>query len=60
MNNMEENYIGRVFEDIKYLYDLNYRVVRIDGNVCIVTCDYKPDRHNFTLEGGIIVNDYLG
>jgi len=57
---MEKNYIGRAFKDIKYLYDLNYRVVRIDGNACIVTCDYKPDRHNFTLESGIIVNDYLG
>ena len=57
---MKENYIGKKFEDIKCLYDLNYRIVKIDGNTCIVTCDYKIDRHNFTIENGIIINDYLG
>jgi len=58
---MEEHkkYLGKDFIEVTS-YCNNYRVVKIDGNACIVTCDYKPDRHNFTLENGIIVNDYLG
>jgi superfamily I DNA/RNA helicase len=51
-------------EAIDTLNDLNLkntiRVVIKDGNPCIVTCDYIPDRLNITIENNLITNIELG
>jgi len=57
---MEENYIGKKLEEVQFIYELNYRIVKANGIAMMVTSDFRDKRHNFTIENGIITNDYLG
>ncbi len=54
-------YIGQKVEDVvARLSDTKWRYLSIDGEGCVCTADFRPDRLNFDVVDGKIVDITLG
>lgn len=55
----KDNYIGLSLEEAKKLADergLLSRVMRLDKENFVLTCDYYPDRVNLEIDEGVVTN----
>ena len=58
-----ENYIGQTYIKVRSQLNklgIDFRVVSIDGEACMITSDFKPERLNIEIENEIVVNIYGG
>lgn len=56
-----EHLIGLTLESAKEkLKDKEYRIVKINGQGMVITCDFHPERLNLEIKNNIIVNVYGG
>ena len=56
-------YIGLTIHEAKVRLateDKSYRVMHEDGQSFVGTCDYQPDRVNFSVENGIVTEASIG
>jgi len=56
-----EKLIGQTLNSAeKELKNRIFRIVKIDGQGMMVTCDFRPDRLNLEIENNIITRVYEG
>jgi hypothetical protein len=63
--NRDENFegfdfVGKKLKDVEQFYHLNFRISMKDGEAFFGTCDYIPERYNFTVDNGIITSVSMG
>lgn len=54
-----EKMVGMTEEEFQKL-NLQYRVMRKDGESFFGTMDFRPDRYNLEIENGLITSVYIG
>jgi len=53
------NFVGEKLEDVILLEDVYFRIYKLDGIPQMLFRNHLPDRYNFEVENGIIINQRM-